>query len=375
MPEGVKVYFGESLRKKLEIEEKVKGLFKQNGYDYIELPTYEYYKDLEENFSSEMRTKVFKFEDRESGEVVALRPDMTSLLAKLIRLSGKDGDLQKRIFYCGDVFRHSKIKSGVSKEITQAGVELIGANSLEADIEIIVMAIESLKSLGITNPKVELGDVRIFETLTEKIGVSGDKKIELKKLIGNKDIPTLTAFLEANSLDKEILKLTMAIGDSSILDGFKGYSVEHLKKVVEMLDSLGYKENYVLDLGIVKEMGYYTGVVFNGFCDDLLDYILTGGRYDKMMGTEAIGFAINIDSVVPIYNEEGNNQANGCFVYSKEYKKACEKKMEFIKNGIRAEANVDKSSFEEAKVYAKDKNYEYIVNVDSNEKISLAGDM
>lgn len=368
MPEGVKIYFGESLKKKIAIEDILGNIFEKNSYSLIELPVYEFYKDLEENFSVEMNKKMYKFVDRDSGEVVALRPDMTSLLAKLVKLRKEDIVLPERIYYIGDVFRYDEIKSGVYREIAQAGLELIGEESYKADVEVLIIAIESLKKLGLKNPKIEIGDVGILNSIILKSGLSKEKIEKVKEYILKKDIPTLEKYLKEQNYNGILKDIPMMIGDKNILNGLEEHGSGKLKKILDILDELGYSENYIIDLGIVKMMEYYTGIVFNGFCDGARDFILNGGRYDKLMGTSALGFVINIDNIVEIAENIVNSEKNGIFIFGEDYIKAVKKKEELIKDESRVEICYKKMEEKELKDYLIKKCYKYTYNTDTGEK-------
>ena len=257
IPEGVKIYFGKTLNKKIAIENRVSEIFKKNSYNLIELPIYEYYSDLEESFSDTMKKNMFKFVDRDSGKMLALRPDMTSLLAKLMKLRKDEMIFPERIYYNGDVFRYQNIKSGVYREISQAGVELIGTKGFRADIEIVTMAIDVMKGLGLEKPKLEIGDVRILNRIFDEMDIDLEEKNELKELIAKKDIPTLEKLVEKKGYDKIVLKLPLAIGGKEILNEFSEYGTKELTEIVDYLDKLGYNENYVIDLGIVNSIGFF----------------------------------------------------------------------------------------------------------------------
>lgn len=374
MPEGVKVYFGESLKKKLAIEGKIKGIFENNGYNFIQLPNYEYYEDLKDSFSDEMKKRMIKFVDRDSGKVVSLRPDMTSLVAKLMKLKKDDITHPERLCYIGDTFRYDKIKSGIYRQKSQAGLELIGGNAFKADIEVLVMAIELLKSLGSKEAKIELGDTRIFNELADKSGLDKAKRSELKDLISKKDVPGLDSFVEENSCDEVLKKLPLMIGKKEVLSEIKNEGTDYLAKIIETLDKLGYEDNYVIDLSVVKDMEYYTGIVFNGFINEAVDFVISGGRYDKLIGINATGFVVNVDSLVENLEIEIKKERKGYLVYGKDYTKMIKVKNTLIAQGERVESIIDEKTVEELKAYAIKAGYAYLKDADSEEKISVAGD-
>lgn len=306
MPEGVKVYFGENLKKRITLEKKVREIFEEREYNFIELPIYEYYSDIEDNFSNSMKAKMFKMVDRDTGELLALRPDMTSLLAKLIKLKKYSITKPEKIYYIGKVFRYEKVQAGTSREIKQAGIEFIGGDKITSDVEVISIALDTMKKLGLKNPKIEIGDVRIFNAIFEKLNMSKEEIWQIKDVINKKDIPELKNIVANKKYNEILLKLPLLIGGKEILNDvetiYKELGIEseitEIRAIITKLDELGYSENYILDMGLLKEMEYYTGIVFNGLSREFGNYILSGGRYDKLMGVEALGFALNLDAAV-----------------------------------------------------------------------------
>lgn len=372
IPEGVKIYFGATLDKKIAIEKKITTLFEKNCYKLIELPMYEYYSDLEESFSENMKKNMFKFVDRDSGRIVALRPDMTSLLAKLMKLKKDEILFPERIYYNGAVFRYHKIKSGVYREMCQAGVELIGAKGYKADIEVLIMAIEVMKELGLKNPKIEIGDIRVLNSILDKNLKTEEEKNYIKELIAKKDIPGLQKEVSEKGYDSLLAKLPLMIGSKEVVEEAAGYGIEEIKFIVETLEKLGYGDNYVVDLGIVKEMEYYTGIVFNGFCEGSGDFIINGGRYDGLMGFPALGFVINVDAVVEIADKQEEKDKSGVYIVSKDYLRALKAKAKQIENGERAEISAFEESDEKSeKEYAKAKGFKLFYDADADKLTEL----
>jgi len=204
------------------------------------------------------------------------------------------------------------------------------------------------------------------------------KKEDIKKIKGyldRKDIPTLQKFVEEKNYDSIILELPNLVGKKDILKKLENYvDVKGLKKVLNTLDELGYDENYILDLGMVKEMEYYTGIIFNGFAgEETGEYILTGGRYDKLMGVRALGFVLNIDTLVDMVEKTEDEENNGYLITGKNYIEGLKKKVEFIREGIKAEWYSENQSLEKVKEYGRLKKFKYVLDIDVNEKYLVAG--
>lgn len=375
IPKGVKVYFGDSLKKKLWIENNVRDYFEKNYYNYIELPVYEYYDDIKENFSEDVQDEMFKFLDRDSGKILTLRPDMTSLLSKLIKLKKEKIKFPERIYYIGDVFRHHKIKSGVYREIAEAGIELIGGKDREkSDLEVAIMAIELMKKLGLKNAKLEIGSINLFKDICRKTNISNEEVKEIKKHLLRKDITSLSKLVKEKNYDEIILKLPGLIGKKDVLKEVEGYDVSGIKKLITALDKLGYNNDYIIDLGIVRELEYYTGIVFNGLVEGYGDYILSGGRYDDLMGEKAVGFVLKIDSIFELVEVKTNSELKGYYIYGSDYIKLMGLKKELLLKNEFVEISTGDLSENDLKEYVKLKGFKYIYNIDTNEKINLEED-
>ncbi|MGM0509149.1 MAG: ATP phosphoribosyltransferase regulatory subunit [Fusobacteriota bacterium] len=371
IPEGVKIYFGKNMDKKKKIEDYLKNEFENSGYRFIEMPNYEYYEDIKENFSDSIKRNMFKFEDKYTGKVLALRPDMTSILSKLIKLKSEDIEFPERIYYLGNIFEHGKMN-----EKTQAGIELIGSkNKSRSDLEILAMALELMKKLSIPERLLEIGDIRIFDDLMKKLSVNKKDVKKIKKYLMTKNVLGLEKFVKEKGYDEIISRLPYLIGEKNILKEIKKYiDVDYLEDILNKLDKLGYKNDYILNLGMVKEMSYYTGIVFNGISSDNTDYILSGGRYDKLMEVNALGFVVNIDMLVSLTPDKEEEVKNGYYIMGKNDLELIKKKNELIGKGKKVEICTEKWDVNKARDVAGKKGYKYVIDLNKNKEYNLSGD-
>src|SRR5665648_182064 len=158
IPEGLNDLFPEEVLKRRLLENKISQVFKEWGYQEIITPTFEFYDMLARGAGSIMKKEMIKFFDRE-GNIIALRPEMTTPLARVTSTKMQQEPKPLRFYYMGNVFRYDDFKVGGQREFCQAGVELIGVNSKKADAEVIALAVECLKNSGLKNFFIDIGPV------------------------------------------------------------------------------------------------------------------------------------------------------------------------------------------------------------------------
>lgn len=167
LPQGVKDYTPEKAEELRRTEEGLLEEFARWGYRKVITPLFEYLDPLSIGLGDELKSKVMKFVDPSSGEVVALRPDITPQVGRIVATQLKDHTAPLRLCYNGRVVRFEEKSSGKEREIFQAGCELVGLGSAEADAEIIALGIKSLGKSGIKNIVLDIGHTGILRHLLE----------------------------------------------------------------------------------------------------------------------------------------------------------------------------------------------------------------
>ncbi|WP_163971777.1 ATP phosphoribosyltransferase regulatory subunit [Oceanobacillus halotolerans] len=298
----------------------VKERFSTYGYKQVRTSTFEYY-DL---YSSMMGTvhpdEMIKVMDP-TGKVLVLRPDVTIPITRMNALHNHNSNTERRFFYVLDVFRQST-EHAADKENTQAGVEYFGKGTPEIDAEILKLASHTLDDFGFSNFKLEIGHAGFFkELIAQHLSVHDLGKVQT--LIKTKNIAELEPFLDKLSLDNNLKKAILAI---PFLYGKPQFVIEKAKEIVQnkkmqqelqnlidvyrVLQAYGVEDYCVFDLGLINHMDYYTGIVFQGFIEDVGKPVLMGGRYNQLaaeFGTDipAIGFAFHIDTLVDTLKQQG----------------------------------------------------------------------
>ena len=179
-PEGVKDYLPSECILKTKIENNVSKVFKSFGYVPVKSPTFEY-SDVFDNKGSVSDQNLYRFVDRD-GSILTLRSDMTPAIARIVATTYSDKKMPIRLSYIENLFRHTVNYQGKLNEFTQAGVELIGAHSISADVEVLVMAIKAILSSGVKNFKIDLGHSNFLKGVLEemflKLGLDGKVDFE-----------------------------------------------------------------------------------------------------------------------------------------------------------------------------------------------------
>lgn len=322
LPEGTRDLILKECEIKRQLEKNIGELFIKWGYKEVITPTLEFYETFNYYEESLKEENTYKFFDS-NGRILALRPDMTIPIARLVSTKLKGEVLPIRIRYISNVFRVYESFTGRRNEYTDCGIELIGSSGINKDLEILVLALEALKKIGLKNFKLEIGNIEFFNSAFNDLNINKENKEKIAKLIEGKKLKNLEDFLNKLDIKEEYKKffnkLPWMFGDKKVLEEVKKLafnnsllkSINYLEELYVKLEELGYRENITFDFGMVPKLNYYTGIIFRGYGEDIGEHILVGGRYDKLIKTygidiPAIGFSIDVDLVV--INNIDNNE-------------------------------------------------------------------
>lgn len=311
MPKGVSDFLPENAAKIGYIEDKVRRVFELWGFRRIITPLLEFHDVISVGLGGDLKERAFRFDDRQSGRLLAIPSDITPQVARIVATRMREYPLPHRLYYSGRVLRHAESQTGRSREIFQSGVELIGLDSPEADAEMIAMAVEVLKSLGIEKFRIGIGQVEFFRGIISSSGISRQAWPALQVAIGKKDVSAVRAILEdepvSTQVKERILSLPRLFGGPEVLDAAAAIvddersarALENVSKVLEILGIYGVSDYLTVDLGEIRGLDYHTGVTFEGFVGGLGEAVCGGGRYDDLtarygFAAPATGFAFNV---------------------------------------------------------------------------------
>ena len=283
------------------------------GYQEIIPPTFEYLDVLAAGLEPDLIEKCYKFSDRTTGRILLLRPDVTAQIARIVAMGMVESTLPLRLCYRTTVFRYEPEHAGREREIFQVGAELIGADDVTTDGEIIALMIESLKRLHLPGFKISLGHVGFFKALLMRTGMSSEGRKRAEQAASKKDIPKLEEIMKEERVSaaqaRAILEAPGLYGQSEVLERGKDLAgrdrelrrtLQRLSEVYRLLESSGFKNHLLLDLGEFRGFDYYDGIVFDVFAEGLGCELGGGGRYNHLIGRfgrdlPSTGFAFDVD--------------------------------------------------------------------------------
>ena len=388
-PEGTRdLLFDESVARRT-VEEKLRHMFEDYGYSEVITPGLEFYDVFTLKTRYFAQESMYKLSDAK-GRLMVLRPDSTMPIARLAATRLKDEMYPLKLFYNQNIFRINPKNSGRDDEITQSGIEIIGGDPKRADMEALNLATEVLKTCAVDDFRLEIGDSAFFKALISKVTKDGDEIEEIRSYIENKNFPELKAALKKYPESNETSALEALpglFGGAEVFDKaeefLKGSDVRsilhELKQVYTYLSDLGVSDKVTIDLGLVNKANYYTGIVFRGYIQGYGMSVLSGGRYDTLIGDfgldlPATGFAVNINAAAKAFLKSNNEPLTNP-VQVLVYSDADSPESGFIHcrnlitKGIRAENSLH-DSLEEAKEYARRKGIAKIEIVDKNKEIT-----
>ncbi len=293
-PAGVRDYLPRAVTKLRKIENDVLHCMSRWGYQQMITPTLEYY-DTVGVASSTSDQKLYKLLNNR-GQALVLRSEMTAPVARVVSSLLKDEPLPLRLSYHANVFRAIEEEAGREAEFFQTGVELVGDDSPEADAEVVALAISSLQAAGVKSFKIAMGHVGFLDGLfQEAVARLPEAQEELKSHLLNRDYVAFRETLRRLDLTeaqkRELDGLLRLRGGKEICGQalelsshpLARTSIEHLCKVWEVLVSYGVSQHVLIDLTMIGDFSYYTGMTFEGYASELGFPVCSGGRYDNLL--------------------------------------------------------------------------------------------
>jgi ATP phosphoribosyltransferase regulatory subunit len=321
IPEGTRDILFNDCALKSKLEQGIKGLYLGRGYMEITTPTIEFYDVFDGENMWIDQEKMYKFLDQ-NGRIMVLRPDITTPVARIAGTKLKESYYPLKFFYSLNVFRCNEKLNAKSNEATQCGVEIIGIGNLRADVEVIVTAIKALLEIGIEDFKIELGHAQFFKGIMEENNVDGSEIEKIRRYIEDKNFASLRFFLENKEMNNttisEISALPRLFGDIDVIEKARKLTInkkalsalKDIEEIYKALDDIGLSKYFSVDLGMVHQIDYYTGVIFRAYVDGAGNDVLYGGRYDNLIenfgiNLPATGFALNLDNITEIIKRQG----------------------------------------------------------------------
>jgi ATP phosphoribosyltransferase regulatory subunit len=300
IPPGTRDVLPDEMRELREISSRMRAVFEQAGYGEVHTPAIEYDEVLRrgEEHAAGARYRTFD----EQGEVLALRSDMTIPIARVVGTRYAEAATPLRFCYIAHAWRAVERGVGEPREFLQGGLELIGAEGAEGDAEVVGLTIEALDAAGLRRHRVGIGDASLYRTLLHTAGVAEEEHLPLLECLSRRDLVGLEMRISrvsglGSSARELLVELPSLRGGPEVLDRAEG-----LRELHAALADRGVADRVIFDLGLVRQLGYYTGAVFEVY-DPAVGFALGGGgRYDDLLGRfgrplPACGVALDLQRV------------------------------------------------------------------------------
>lgn len=267
-PFGVRDYTPQDIRDRDKLVHILKDVFKQFGYERVATPTFEYFDAIKKGLGQTLSNQCVTFHDP-SGRLLALRPDHTAPIARMVANRYTKADLPICLSYIDPIFRRDPLHGEL--EQFQAGVECIGNSSIEADAQVILICIEILEACGIQNFGIDIGHLEYllpYSDCEKQAMLRGD-------------------FTRLSTLPKR--------GGVELVKG-----ISLLESLYEIIKSQGKSQYISFNTGLIKDESYYSGLVFDVYVKGYGRKVAVGGRYDQLIQNfgpqfPAVGFGLDVN--------------------------------------------------------------------------------
>ncbi len=318
IPPGTRDILPDEMRELRGLSTALLEAFERFGYGEVSTPTIEYEEVLARG-DERGAPVAYRFFD-ERGELLAMRSDMTIPIARLVANRFAAAEPPFRLCYLATAYRAVRPQRGQMREFTQAGVELVGMSAPEGTAEVIEVLSAALDAAGLNRAVIGLGDADLYRQVLAEVGVAGDAADAILTRLAAHDLVGLESEVEALGLGpaqrQALIGLPGLRGGPEVLDRARGLggevadrAIARLAATYQALQARGVADRINLDLGLLRDLGYYTGAILEVY-DPALGHILGGGgRYDELMGRfgrplPAAGFALFLERVHVAQAEE-----------------------------------------------------------------------
>jgi ATP phosphoribosyltransferase regulatory subunit len=316
IPPGTQIVIGRAARRRRVLERAICSVFEGWSYEEIIPPIFDYYDVFVKGMGTGPEEQIYRFIDRE-GNILALRPEFTSLVAKTVATRLASSAKPIRLYYSGEVLRFEKPKGGRQREFAQIGIEHYGGTGKTADVEILLIAVEAFQKLGVQGFQINLGSVDFFGGIVDRMELPPEQIIELKDFLNVKDQSGLEILLQKLPLGDRRKKILRAVphltGGKAVIAEARELvknprsveALDHLEEIYSIFERLDLAHHLTIDLGEIRGFDYYTGILFRAYVRDLGFEVASGGRYDGLPATfgedlPAVGFSFSLDRLEQI---------------------------------------------------------------------------
>ncbi len=323
IPPGTRDILPDEMRELRRLSANLLDTFERFGYGEVWTPTMEYEDVLVQGDERAAGASYRLFD--EHGQVLVLRSDMTIPIARLVATRYPEAELPLRLCYLSHAYRAVRPQRGQQREFLQAGIELIGADAPAGTVDVLEVLGAALDAGGLPRARIGLGDAGLFRALLQSMGVGAAEGkgaiealarhdlVELERLVADLPIAeqrqrTLIAVPQLRG-GPEVIERAIEVGGEDVRA-----PISRLADVSTGLTQRGLGDRVIFDLGLVRDLGYYTGAIFEVYDPALGHVIGGGGRYDDLLGRfgrrlPACGFALYVERMHVAQAEEERRDA------------------------------------------------------------------
>ena len=324
IPAGMRYYIGAEARLRRTIEDAAMSVFEGWSYEEVITPSVDYYDLFEQGMGQTEAQRGFRFTDND-GRLLALRPDVTSSVARIAATLLADRPRPLRFCYAAPVFRQqTQSHAEWRRENTQLGCELIGNGAKAADLEVLRLAAEILTRLDLQSSYcITINNVEIFNGIAAQLDLATPAREQLRRLIDTRESAELNRFLKDYSATdaRAFAQLAQLTGKRDVLQAARNVirnerslaALNALEDLWSEIEALGLQNDFEIDLGDVPSLDYYTGLTLKIFVHGAGASIGRGGRYDGLTGNfgraePAVGFVLNLDALTEVVGRRMSQQ-------------------------------------------------------------------
>jgi ATP phosphoribosyltransferase regulatory subunit len=325
----MRYYFGREARLRRAVEDAAMSVFDGWGYEEIATPSVDFYALFERGMGRDEARRSFRFTDTD-GRLLALRPDVTSSVARAAATLFASAPRPLRFCYAASVFRQRpRSHAEWKRQGRQLGCELFGSGRADADLEVLAIAVEVLERLDLGGAyRVTLNHVGVFNGVAEQLGLSPEAREEMRRLIDARDAAALEQFLKAlgksDATAERAGRLARLTGGGRLPEGARELltnersraALDELESLRAVVESLGFGDAFSVDLADVSGLDYYTGAVFKLYVEGAGARVGGGGRYDELTANfgrrePAVGFVLDLDALTEVLARRDFKTKNG----------------------------------------------------------------
>ena len=312
-PRGTRDFGPEEMAKRRYVESKLRETARLFGFGEVMTPTFESTELFVEKSGPSIVDELYAFEDK-GNRGIALRPELTASVMRFYVNEMQNLPKPVKLFYYGNMFRYERPQAGRYREFFQFGAELIGAPSIEADAEVIALALASLKNIGLEDVVVRIGHLAMLQSIFDNLEIPKIQQRVCRGLIDKKDFDELNNLLPQNTIIQ--LRSFLNGNDENINQNINNDNIQingfnYLTELIDRLKSYGF-DNCTVDFGVARGLDYYTGMVFEIDAPSLgaEKQICGGGAYTlaELFGGQEVnstGYAFGFDRIILALENSG----------------------------------------------------------------------